>query len=206
MKEEKMLKSLFNDKSQYLARVEHDYAMRGEIEDIGRIATNAQQEFRGERSAAKRQRRRREDRLVRMTRDFYYNMDNWSMADFKTNGTIYRGWLNEQAELAYESGNTQKGNTLSETAHEFFIKEQEILGNDELNEEQKKVALKELWKDQDQELIEEFVAEFDGKTSDFAKDKLMEIEREGLKDPNIEEKSSNTQTSSELVLSGFKLG
>lgn len=201
-----MLKSLFNDKSQYLARVEHDYAMRGEIEDIGRIATNAQQEFRGERSAAKRQRRRREDRLVRMTRDFYYNMDNWSMADFKTNGTIYRGWLNEQAELAYESGNTQKGNTLSETAHEFFIKEQEILGNDELNEEQKKVALKELWKDQDQELIEEFVAEFDGKTSDFAKDKLMEIEREGLKDPNIEEKSSNTQTSSELVLSGFKLG
>ena len=123
-----MLKTLFNDKSEHSARVDHDYAIRGDIEDIGRIATNSTQEFRGERSPEKSKKRRLEDQIIRMTNAFYSNMANWSLSDFETNGGAYRGWLNEQAQIAYDNGDTEKGNSLSEVAHEFFEKEQ-AMGN-----------------------------------------------------------------------------
>jgi len=194
-----MLKTLFNDKSEYLAKVDHDYAVRGDIEDIGRIATNSTQELGGERSPEKSKKRRLEDQIIRMTNDFYNNMANWSLMDFRANNVAYRGWLNEQAQIAYENGNIEKGNSLSEIAHEFFEKEQAILNDTTLDENQQKEALKELWKDQNQEIIEEFIVQYSGQTSEVVINKKTNF------DNQVEDVNHAKIESNEITIPGIKL-
>lgn len=179
-----MLKSLFNQRSNDKGRIDHDYSMRGDIEDIGRIATNSHQEFRGVESTEKKEKRRTEKLLSKISSDLYSNMSGWSLSDFETNGAIYRGWLNDQAENAYQNGNADRGNSLSETAHDFFVKEQDILDNNDLTKMQKKEALQGLWKDQDQELIEEFISQYDDPASGLVLKSKNEELRNAIKSPD----------------------
>ena len=141
-----MLRNLFNDKAIHLAEVDHNYNMRGDSDDsIGRITTNANQKDKNSKYHSKKEKQLRQ-LIEKITSDFYSNMSLWSLSDFQTHGNAYRDWLHEQANEAYENGDYNTFKSLTEQAEEMYDKEQGIVNDLSLTEEEKKLALIELWK------------------------------------------------------------
>ena len=84
-------------------------------------------------------------------------------------------------------------------AHEFFEKEQAILNDNNLDENQKKEALEELWKDQNQEIIEEFIVQYQGQTSKVVINKKTNF------DNQVDDVNHTKIESNEITIPGIKL-
>ncbi len=194
-----MLRGLFNDKAIHLNEIDHNYNMRGDSENnIGRIATNAHQQDKSDEYLSKKGKQFRQ-LIEKMVSDFYTNMSLWSLSDFQDNGKAYRNWLHKQANKAYGNGNYDTFKSLTEQAEEMYGKEQKIINDLSLTEEEKKQALTELWEEQDQELVEEFIEEYKGLASDVA------LKKDNSYDKSIENLEVATPEQNATLVKGLNI-
>lgn len=98
--------------------------------------------------------------INRAVENFYERMASWSLTDFEANGTAYKAGLYEKAEEERRDGNDDEAERLEKIAEEFHEREQEILNDPELSEAEKRKQLEDLWRDQPQDLVEEFIMKY----------------------------------------------
>lgn len=162
---------------------DHNYAVGGKQADVGRIETNASQdsaETKEVKEKKKNEAQRLRELLNKDVQGFYDDMATWTLADFTAHGNAYTAGLHEKAQEEYAAGNVEEGDRLSKIADDFHEREQEIMNDPNLSDDQKKEALTELWKDQPQDLIAEFVDLHKDVASDVAIDKYNEYNNSQL--------------------------
>lgn len=164
------------------------YGIKDSANEIGQIArTNESLEN----HQIKLRKKKWESFLRNAVNDFYKNMISWSLDDFIDHGHAYRAWLNEEAQAAYDAGDIETGNRLSDLAHEFYIQEQSILNDPNLDEAEKKRQLKALWEDQEQALIEQFIQEYDTPASRSLLQEKNRAYRASIEKPDIDTTAHN---------------
>ena len=194
-----MLKAYFNEKALNQLQTDHNYNMRGDSDDsIGRITTNANQKDKSPKYLSKKEKQFRQI-IEKMTSDLYNSMSLWSLSDFQTHGNAYRDWLHQQANEAYEDGDYDTFKSLTEQAEKMYDKEQKIINDLSLTDEEKKLALIELWEEQDQALVEEFITEYKDLASDVVLKKDNSYD-DGIENPKVATPEENT-----MVVKGLNI-
>ena len=169
-----------------------NYGLKDGAENIGQISrTNETDDARNTGPDSKSKKEKFRQLIEKITNDFYNDMIFWSLSDFKEHGQAYRDWLNEKASDAYENEDYETFQSLSEQAELMYKKEQNILSNMSLSEEEKKLVLIELWKEQDPKLVEEFIAEYKTVASDVAIEKKNSFD-DNIKNPEVETLKDST--------------